>query len=94
VEHVIAGHSAVEDCAVIGVPDEKWGEAVKAVVQLKTGARASEAEIIQLVKRQLGSGHAPKSVQFVESLPRSPNGKVLKCEIRDELWKGVQRRVG
>jgi AMP-binding enzyme C-terminal domain len=63
VEHVIAGHSAVEDCAVIGVPDEKWGDAVKAVVQLKTGARGSEAEI--------------KSVQFVESLPRSPNGKVL-----------------
>jgi acyl-CoA synthetase (AMP-forming)/AMP-acid ligase II len=94
VEHVIAGHPAVEDCAVIGVPDDKWGEAVKAVVQLKLGARTSEDEIIQLVKEQLGSVHAPKSVDFVDNLPRSPNGKVLKRELREKFWKGVQRRVG
>lgn len=94
VEHVIAGHPSVEDCAVVGVPDEKWGEAVKAVIQLKPSAKSTEAEIIALVKSKLGSIHAPKSVDFVEALPRSPNGKVLKGEIRDQFWSGTQRRVG
>jgi acyl-CoA synthetase (AMP-forming)/AMP-acid ligase II len=94
VEHVIAGHPAVEDCAVVGIPDEKWGEAVKAVIQLKPGAQAQGDEIVQLVKSKLGSVHAPKTVDFVASLPRSPNGKVLKREIRDKFWEGAQRRVG
>ena len=94
VEHVIAGHPAVEDCAVVGVPDEKWGEAVKAVIQLKPAAQATEDEIVQLVKTTLGSVHAPKTVDFVASLPRSPNGKVLKREIRDKFWESAQRRVG
>lgn len=94
VELVIAGHPAVEDCAVVGVPDDKWGEAVKAVIQLKPGAYAAQEEVIQLVKSKLGSVHAPKSVDFVASLPRSPNGKVLKREIRDKFWVGVERLVG
>jgi len=94
VEHVIAAHPAVEDCAVVGVPDDKWGEAVKAVVQLKPGATASEDEVASMVRARLGSVHAPKSVDFVASLPRSPNGKVLKREIRDRFWAGAQRRVG
>lgn len=94
VENVIASHPAVEDCAVIGVPDEKWGEAVKAVIQLKPQMNAQEEEIIQLVKGTLGSVHAPKSVAFVQTLPRSPNGKVLKREIREEYWQGAERRVG
>lgn len=94
VEHVIASHPAVEDCAVIGVPDEKWGEAVKAVIQLKPGMGATPEEITLLVKSRLGSVHTPKSVDFVASLPRSPNGKVLKREIRDRFWEGAQRRVG
>jgi acyl-CoA synthetase (AMP-forming)/AMP-acid ligase II len=94
VEHVIASHPAVEDCAVVGVPDEKWGEAVKAVIQLKPSAHATDDEIIQLVKSKLGSVHAPKTVDFVASLPRSPNGKVLKRDIRDGFWAGVARRVG
>jgi acyl-CoA synthetase (AMP-forming)/AMP-acid ligase II len=94
VEHVIAGHYAVEDCAVVGVPDEKWGEAVKAVVQLKPSMQATEDEIIQLVKAKIGSVHAPKTVDFVANLPRSPNGKVLKREIRDKFWQGAKRRVG
>jgi acyl-CoA synthetase (AMP-forming)/AMP-acid ligase II len=94
VEHVIAGHPSVEDCAVIGVPDDKWGEAVKAVIQLKPSSQATEDEIIRLVKSKLGSVHAPKTVDFVPTLPRSPNGKVLKREIRDKFWEGAQRRVG
>ncbi|WP_137894225.1 MULTISPECIES: AMP-binding protein [Comamonadaceae] len=94
VEHVIAEHPSVEDCAVIGVPDEKWGEAVKAVIQLKPSTHATEQEIVQLVKSVLGSVHAPKTVDIVTSLPRSPNGKVLKREIRDKFWAGANRRVG
>lgn len=94
VEHVIAAHPAVEDCAVVGVPDPKWGEAVKAVIQLKPGASASDEEIVALVRESLGSVHAPKSVDFVASLPRSPNGKVLKREIRDGFWEGAERRIG
>lgn len=94
VEHVIAAHPAVEDCAVVGVPDDKWGEAVKAVIQLKPGLRATEEEIVQMVKNRLGSVHAPKTVDFVTNLPRSPNGKVLKREIRDQFWAGTERRVG
>ncbi|MCG3190449.1 MAG: Long-chain-fatty-acid--CoA ligase [Burkholderiaceae bacterium] len=94
VEHVIASHPAVEDCAVVGVPDEKWGEAVKAVIQLKPETTVTDEEIIKLVKSKLGSVHAPKTVDFVASLPRSPNGKVLKREIRDKFWEGAQRRVG
>ena len=94
VELVVAGHPAVEDCAVIGVPDSKWGEAIKAVVQLKPGAHASADEIVDMVKAKLGSVHAPKTVDFVASLPRSPNGKVLKREIREKFWEGAARRVG
>lgn len=94
VEHVIAGHPAVEDCAVIGVPDEKWGEAVKAVVQLKPGATASEDDLISQVKAALGSVQAPKSIDFVASLPRSPNGKVLKRDVRQQYWAESDRNVG
>ena len=93
VEHVIASHPSVEDCAVIGVPDEKWGEAVTAVVQSKPGAEIDGNDIIALVKEHLGSVQAPKRVEIVNSLPRSPNGKVLKREIRDRYWGGSDRRV-
>ena len=65
-----------------------------AVIQLKPSAQATEDEIIQLVKSKLGSVHAPKTVDFLATLPRSPNGKVLKREIRDKFWEGAKRRVG
>lgn len=90
VEQVIWSHPAVEDCAVIGVPDEKWGEAVKAVIELKPSARASEAEIIELCKSRLGSVKAPKTVEFWETLPRSQQGKVLKKEVRKHFWPTCQ----
>ena len=78
VEQVIWSHPSVLDCAVIGVPDAKWGEAVKAVIELKPNAAADPIEIIALCKDRLGSVKAPKSVDFVTFLPRSPVGKVLK----------------
>ena len=93
VEQVIWSHPAVLDCAVIGVPDERWGEAVKAVVELKPGAPATAEELIAICKEKLGSVRAPKSVDFIDALPRSPVGKVLKKDIRDEYWKDVSRQI-
>ena len=93
VEQVIWGHPAVQDCAVIGVPDEKWGEAVKAVVELNSGQRATAEELIALCKERLGSVKAPKSVDFVDSLPRSPVGKVLKKDLRARYWQGTTRSI-
>jgi acyl-CoA synthetase (AMP-forming)/AMP-acid ligase II len=93
IEQVIWSHEAVQDCAVIGVPDEKWGEAVRAVIELKQGASVTAEELIALCKSRLGSVKAPKSVEFVDTLPRSPVGKVLKKELRATYWSGRERKV-
>ena len=93
VEQVLSTHPAVQDCAVIGVPDEKWGEAVKAVIQLKPDNTCSEAALIELCKKELGSVKAPKSVDFIDDLPRSPAGKVLKVDLRKGYWEGQARAV-
>lgn len=93
IEAVINSHPAVLDCAVIGVPEDKWGEAVKAVVQLKTGQIAKAEEIIAMCKLELGSVKTPKTIEFWEDLPRSAVGKVLKRDIRDKYWVGQWRSV-
>ena len=93
VEQVIWSHPAVQDCAVIGVPDEKWGEAVKAVVELNPGQSVSADELIALCKQQLGSVMAPKTVDFITSLPRSTVGKVLKKDLREQYWQNSGRKV-
>ena len=93
VEQVINGHPAVQDCAVIGVPDDKWGEAVKAVVQLKPAALLTEQALIAYTKSKLDSVKSPKTVDFSDDLPRSPVGKVLKTAIREKYWSGRDRAV-
>lgn len=93
IEQVIWSHPAVQDCAVVGVPDEKWGEAVKAVIELKPGATVTEAEILKLCKERLGSVKCPKSAEFWDALPRSPVGKVRKKDIREQFWKGQARTI-
>ncbi len=93
IEQVIWAHPAVQDCAVVGVPDEKWGEAVKAVIELKPGRSLAEQEVIALCKGALGGVKAPKSVEFWPSLPRSPVGKVRKKDIRARFWTARERAI-
>ena len=83
VEEVIYMHPLVSEVAVIGVPDEKWGEAVKAMVVLKEGKKATAREIIDFCKDNLAGFKKPKSVEFLDSLPHTPSGKVLKRELRE-----------
>jgi acyl-CoA synthetase (AMP-forming)/AMP-acid ligase II len=93
VEQVLWAHPSVGDCAVVGVPDELWGEAVKAVVELKPGAGWDAAAVMDFCRERLGGMKAPKSIEVWEQLPRSGVGKVLKREIRERFWAGKQRRV-
>ena len=94
VEDVIAAHADVAVVAVIGVPDEKWGEAVTAVVVPKAGAKLDAQALIELVKQRKGSTHAPKQVQFVDALPMTGVGKVDKKVLRAQFWAGRERMVG
>jgi acyl-CoA synthetase (AMP-forming)/AMP-acid ligase II len=84
VEEVLYSHPAVQEAAVIGLPDPYWVEKVHAVVVLKKGAEADNQEIIDFCKEHLARYKAPKSVEFVESLPKNPQGKILKRELREE----------
>jgi acyl-CoA synthetase (AMP-forming)/AMP-acid ligase II len=93
VERVILQHMAVQDCAVIGVPDEHWGESVKAVIELKVGCSASVADIEALCRSQLAGYKVPRSVEIWEEIPRSPVGKVLKRAVRERYWQGQARAV-
>jgi acyl-CoA synthetase (AMP-forming)/AMP-acid ligase II len=93
VEQCLLGHPAVHESAVIGVPSERWGEEVKAVVVLATGASTSADDLMAFCGEHLAGYKRPRSVDFVTELPRNPNGKVLKRVLRDPYWEGHSRRI-
>ena len=93
IEKVIQDHSAVFEVVVIGVPDEQWGEAVKAIVVLQPGAEASPEDIIAYAKTQIAGFKVPKSIDYIDVLPRNPSGKVLRRELRAPYWEGRERNV-
>ena len=93
VETAIHKHPSVLECAVIGIPDDEWGEAVKAVVVLKPEQTATAQEIIDTAGEHLARYQRPKSVDFVDSLPKAPTGKILKRELKDPYWNAKDRNV-
>ena len=93
VESAICDHPDVAEVAVIGVPDDKWGEAVKAIVVMKQGKQATASDIINFTRERIAGFKTPKSVEFIEALPRNPSGKILRRHLRDPYWEGKDRQV-
>ena len=93
IEEVIFQHPAVREVAVMGVPDPQWGEAIKAIVSVVPGQQVTGKELIDFCKDSIASYKKPKSVDFVDELPKNNYGKIVKQELRAKYWEGKERRV-
>ncbi|MDC2994661.1 long-chain-fatty-acid--CoA ligase [Gammaproteobacteria bacterium] len=92
VENALMSHEEILDAAVVGVPDEKWGEAVKAFVVLSDSS-LDEDQIISYTRTKIAGYKCPRSINFISELPRNPSGKILRRELRDPYWEGIDRKV-
>ncbi len=93
VESAICDHPDVAEAAVVGVPDDTWGEAVKAIVVMKPGRRATASDIIHFTRERIAGFKTPKTVDFIDALPRNASGKILRRHLRDPYWAGKDRQV-
>jgi acyl-CoA synthetase (AMP-forming)/AMP-acid ligase II len=93
IENILSAHPAVAEVAVIGIPDRDFGETIKAIVVLKAGMKATALDIIGFVRGKLADFKLPRSIEFAQSLPRTPSGKLQKAKLREKYWQGYQRKV-
>ena len=93
VEGAIYEHPGVQECAVIGVPHDRWGEEIKAMVVLREGMTAKPQELLAVARGKIAPFKIPKTVDFVDALPRTPSGKVQKAKLRAPFWEGRERQV-
>jgi fatty-acyl-CoA synthase len=93
VEDILCGHAAVRECAVIGLPDDKWGEAVTAFVVRRPEIPVEEGDLIAFVRARIAGYKVPKSVRFIDEVPKSPVGKLLRRALRDPFREGRERRL-
>jgi long-chain acyl-CoA synthetase len=93
IEAALLGMSAVADCAVFGIPDAEFGEALAAAIELRPGARASEAEVQQFLRGRIAGYKVPRVVTFHAVLPREESGKIFKRRLREPYWAGAGRRI-
>jgi acyl-CoA synthetase (AMP-forming)/AMP-acid ligase II len=93
IEFMLGAHGAVLDCAVFGIPDEEWGEQLKALVVLKPGGRMTMEDLIAFCKDHLAHHKVPRSVDFIDEIPHNPSGKPLKRELRAKYREGRERKI-
>ncbi|HEX3182108.1 MAG TPA: hypothetical protein VHR44_12765 [Beijerinckiaceae bacterium] len=93
VENAIYGHPEVAEVAVIGVPSQRWGEEVKAVIVAKAGHTPREDDVIAWARERIAAFKAPKSIEIIDAFPRTATGKVLRRELKEKYWRGYERKV-
>jgi acyl-CoA synthetase (AMP-forming)/AMP-acid ligase II len=93
IEAALEHHATIVDVAVFGIPNEEWGEAVHAIVVTQPGAKLSEADVIEYARAHLASYKVPRSVSFLEEIPRNGSGKILKRVLREPYWAGRTARI-